>query len=1181
MRLTEIRLSGFKSFVDPTRIALPGQIVGVVGPNGCGKSNVIDATRWVLGESSARHLRGETMQDVIFNGSTERKPAGRASVELVFDNALGRAGGAWSQYAEISVKRVLERDGESAYYINGQHVRRRDIADMFLGTGVGTRGYAIIEQGTISRIIEAKPEELRMFLEEAAGTSKYRERRRETENRLADARHNLARVDDIRGELERQVERLHEQAEVARRHQELNERLGAAHNILWMVKRQEIRTQRARLQRDLERAAVDLENQTARLRAAERRIAELRSAQYQASDAAAARQGELYEANAEVARLERELQHTRELRARLAAQLEQIGARVGQAEAMRAAHERAAADWRAQLEQASGEVEETRSAAGREAARLPAVETAQSEARQRVAEAERALAQTEQLWQVEETRRGHCERVLQQLAQRGERLARERAALQLPDQGALEGMRERSAALEAQATRAQAQAGVAETELASIERELHAAREVQARAAGQLASLEARRGALELLQRRLADAEHTLDWTRAHGLEHARRVWQSIAIEPGWEDALEAVLRERLNGVVLGEFDRVRELFAAPPPAKFAVLDAAAAPPGEGACAPVQPRAPAGTRPLAALVRASDPGVGHALADWLIGVHVCDDPLRALDLRPALPPGMLLVTRQGHLCSRAGVGFYAPDSELHGVLSRQREIEQLGERIVEALGRVHEARYAAHRLAQSSEEGRARLAAARRWTEALRQQQHALQLEVLRLSEQSERALRRREQIDAELAEIARDHDHEAAELAGIDANLLDFGAELQSIGARLAATRAEAAAADAALARQREVAAVAQRAAREAEFRRQLCESKIAEIDALLQSALAQLDEFATSRAALETERERYDEAPLVASLQDALALRHERESMLAAARDALSDLDGQLRALETERAEAEQQQQPLRDRVGTLQLREQEARLTEEQYSERLSVAGADETALEAALEKGARSAATQADIARLQEEIAALGAVNLAALDELGIATGKKAALDAQALDLSEAIETLQDAISRIDRETRERLLATYESANRHLAELFPALFGGGQARLVLTGEEILDSGVQVIAQPPGKRNTSIHLLSGGEKALTALALVFALFQLNPAPFCLLDEVDAPLDDSNTERFCRLLRQMAAHTQFLFISHNKITMEIAEQLIGVTMQEQGVSRVVAVDVDQAMQLSGQRAA
>jgi chromosome segregation protein len=378
----------------------------------------------------------------------------------------------------------------------------------------------------------------------------------------------------------------------------------------------------------------------------------------------------------------------------------------------------------------------------------------------------------------------------------------------------------------------------------------------------------------------------------------------------------------------------------------------------------------------------------------------------------------------------------------------------------------------------------------------------------------------------------------------------------------------------------QREALQAIEREHQEAVFSVRTAESKTAEIEQNIAALNERIAGIAAEMVAQQQELAGCDEAPWQAQLQDALAARGAREQVLAAARDALAGMEASLKETEQERLACEQKLEPLRNRINDVRLKEQEARLAEEQYGEQLTQAGAQEDALAALVEKRTRSGALQTEINRLAEEIKALGAVNLAALEELDAAQERKDYLDAQSRDLTEAMTTLEDAIRRIDRETRERLQTTFDEVNGHFSRMFPSLFGGGNARLVLTGEEILDSGVQLIAQPPGKKNSSIHLLSGGEKALTALALVFSMFQLNPAPFCLLDEVDAPLDDYNTGRFCDLVRKMSEHSQFLFISHNKITMETANQLLGITMQEPGVSRVVAVDIEEAMKLTEEAA-
>jgi chromosome segregation protein len=552
------------------------------------------------------------------------------------------------------------------------------------------------------------------------------------------------------------------------------------------------------------------------------------------------------------------------------------------------------------------------------------------------------------------------------------------------------------------------------------------------------------------------------------------------------------------------------------------------------------------------------------------------DAAAGLELRRQLPPGALLVSREGHVFSRHSVSFHAPDSELHGVLSRQREIEQLQAVIGAEQERLESLRAEVAAAEQDIEGHKSALNALRQSVGETRQRQHDMQMEALRLSEQAQHLTQRGEQISSELQEIAQHNAAEAEHRQTAEANLARLQLQVAGLRQQLELATDLYHRAESVLDLQREALQRAQREHQEALFHIRTSDNKINEIETSIKVVSESISVLGTSMDVEQKELAGCDEGPWQEQLQQALAGRTQREQVLAQARDALEGVEAQLKNIEQERLVCEQKLGPLRDRINELRLKEQEARLIEEQFAQQLAEAGAREEELTALLEKGMRSGALQTEIGRLAEDIKALGAVNLAALEELQAGQERKNYLDAQSLDLTEAMTTLEDAIRRIDRETRERLQHTFDEVNRHFGQMFPALFGGGNARLLLTGEEILDSGVQVIAQPPGKKNSSIHLLSGGEKALTALSLVFSMFLLNPAPFCLLDEVDAPLDDNNTERFCDLVRKMSEHSQFLFISHNKITMEIASQLLGITMQEAGVSRVVAVDIEEAMKLT-----
>jgi len=1147
-------------------IPVPGQLVGVVGPNGCGKSNVIDAVRWVLGESRAQHLRGDKMEDVIFSGSASRKPVSRASVELHFDNSLGRAAGQWSQYAEISVKRVLTRQGDSSYFINGSHVRRRDIQDIFLGTGLGPRAYAIIEQGMISRIIEAKPEELRVFLEEAAGVSKYKERRRETESRLADARDNLARVDDIVAELAQQVDKLAAQAVIAEQYRQLQAELALAQNLLAYSRKRAAAGARERHARDMDRLALQLEEATAKLREIETAIDAARQQHYAAGDRVNAAQGELYAANAEVARLEQELEYLRANRRRIESQ--QAGLARQHAEAA-AGRELSLADielLQRQLGAAADAVHATQAALANAQAALPQAETAVLEARNRLAAAQRAVAQAEQAQSVEEARENHALRILSRLEGSKTRLQQERMSLPAPSDEELARMQ---ADLDAAATRltaVEAQAGAAEGALPGLEARRDDLLRQDQEARSELTRAEAQLAALTTQQLRLDNNQKLAAWLARHGLAGHARLWQQVAIEPGWEDALESVLGARLNALRLDDLQQTRGYLADPPPGTVAFFAADGVAGESGSVA--------GLCPLMALVQLRDATIGEFVRCALAGTYAIDDDADGLSIAQSLPAGAVAVTRRGHLFGHGGVLLYGPHSELHGVLQRQREIDALKQQLPERQNRCgmlrDQATAAQAQLQQRRDEAKrsgAELVAAR-------ERAHLLQLQQVRMLQNAELASLRLAKIRDELAQIRQEEEKENLDLRAAQQAMQQGAAAIESLIEVEETIRGELRSFDATLDTARAAALEADRAAQQAVFEQRSCGERITSANELVQRMDARIAEIQAQQRSLVEELDKIVEAPLLDTLQSALAARTAREAALAAARDALEGLTVRLREADEARLTAESALEPLREKITDARLKSQEARLIEDQYATQLAEANADLEQLAALIEKR-RSTALQQEISRLSEALNALGAVNLAALQELEAARQRMGFLESQGRDLREAVDTLEAAIRRIDRETRELLQSTYDAVNRNFSEMFPALFGGGNARLELTGEELLDAGLIVMAQPPGKKNSSIHLLSGGEKALAALALVFSMFRLNPAPFCLLDEVDAPLDDPNTERFCELVRKMASDTQFLFISHNKLTMEMAQQLVGITMQEQGVSRVVAVDIEEALKM------
>jgi chromosome segregation protein len=1171
VRLRQIKLAGFKSFIDPTPIDVPGSLVGVVGPNGCGKSNVIDAVRWVLGESKAAELRGESMQDVIFNGSVNRKPASRASVELVFDNADGRIGGAWGQYAEISVKRVLTRDGASSYYINNQNVRRRDVHDMFMGTGLGPRAYAIIGQGMISRIVEARPEELRIFLEEAAGISKYKERRRETENRLADTRDNLTRVEDILRELDAQIGRLEQQAEVAARYRALQASHDEQQQLLWLTRRREAEAEQGRIARDIESRTTALEAHVAELRAAERALEEVRTAHYAASDAVHEAQGGLLQVNAEVARLEAEIRMIVDGRTRLAAQIDTLKATRARRVDERGELAARAAALVQSIAEAGQRLLQSQAAVEAHVGTLPVLEQAYQAAREAMVAARAEAAQAEQAIEAAGAEQRNADRQLAVLLARRERLAEERSGIGAPDEARHAALREQAQRLEARLTEQTAAQAAAEERVARTTAQRQQQFDARAAAQDALTRLEARLAALKQVQASV-EADTKLDpWLAAQGLDRLPRLFRKLGVESGWETAFEAVLRERLEGVEVGRLDTLAGL-AGTAPARVAFYTSQGAVAREGGHMP-------GFARLADRVRGHDAALAAVLADWLANVFVAPDVATALAARDQLPVGGQFVVREGHLVSRYGVRFYAPDDEKAGLLARRLEIENLDKEIRAQRLIVEEATSALARAEGALREAQEQLAAGRRDAEQARGALHAAQLEAVRVGELIDRVRHRSGQIETELADIAG-HERElkaARDAADERFQLLD--GELAGRQESVEAARSHYERADQALRAARDQQRALEAARQQVEFALTAGRERERDVAQAAETAGVEAERLAGDIAAAESELGRLDDGAARAGLEDWLKRRAGAEDLLREARSRLDGLAQQLRATDERRLTLERDVEPRRQKITELQLKEQAARLAAEQHAQLLAEAKADEAALGEKV-AGVRAAALQAEIGRLAQEIAALGAVNLAALEELESSRERKTFLDAQSADLKAAIATLEDAIRKIDRETRELLQQTFDQVNAQFGQLFPKLFGGGEARLNMTGEEILDAGVQVMAQPPGKRNSTIHLLSGGEKALTATALVFALFKLNPAPFCLLDEVDAPLDDANTERFCRLVESMTDNTQFLFITHNKIAMEMAQQLIGVTMQEQGVSRIVAVDIEGAVRLTAEAA-
>jgi chromosome segregation protein len=1174
MRLTKLKIAGFKSFVDPTTVTFPSSLTGVVGPNGCGKSNIIDAVRWVMGEISAKHLRGESMADVIFNGSAARKPLGAASVELVFDNSDGKIGGEYAAYNEVALRRAVSRDGTSDYFINGIKVRRKDITQLFLGTGLGTRSYAIIEQGMISRVIEARPDDLRAFLEEAAGISRYKERRRETENRIGHTRENLDRLNDLREEVEKQIRHLQRQAATARRFQALKEEERRLQAELLALRLQSLDAE-AQV-RDAATSSCDTAMQAvlADLREVEAQIERIRADQAAKAEALSAIQTRFYEAGAEVTRIEQGIQFSRELRQRQRADLE--GAEVQVADLTTVLQRD-----RGQLEALSLElatmVPGLDAAHGRELGTAQALESCETAlaAWQQTWEAHaQAVAKAQRETGVERARIEQLESQQRRLLQQRERQEDERAVLaQIEPAVALETLEQRAGAARDAGQKA---AG----ELQELLAEISVAREREREQSQSLNALRTRwqealgsQVSTEALQHAALGkvSGKVTEWLKSKSLDRQPRVAQQLRVDRGWERAVETVLGSYLEAVCVDGLDSVTDLLSSFDGGHLAVVSMTEA--GAGQPAAGQPAPPRDAASLQAKVQGAS-----ILGSLLSSVYTAETLGEALAMRRRLAAGNSVVTRDGIWLGSDWLRL-SRDADPHtGVIEREESLREIR---VQVAGLADEVKDLEHRLELARE--------------------HVRELEDRRDSFQADVNRLHREHVDrrAEFDSAQARNVDAARRLSQLETGLADVRTELERTEADLRAARGRmetAIDALAALEPQRvdleeqrdrmraEVAAAraaaltAQQSARELALQVESRRSSHTSLTTALSRIEAQLDALQTRRNELAQQLAEGEE-PLAAAesrLEQALRVRAQIEAELQAARVANDELDAQLRGRDAGRLTAEQRVESARSSLDEARLAAQQVRVRRESVAEQLAATNFELAALLAQIAPEATVTDWEAQLEDAKGKIERLGQVNLAAIGEFKEQSERKEYLDRQCKDLTDALETLESAMRKIDRETRTRFQDTFDKVNAGLKEKFPRLFGGGHAYLELTGEEGAAAGVSVMARPPGKRNSTISQLSGGEKALTAVALVFAIFDLNPAPFCLLDEVDAPLDENNVGRFCDIVREMSRNVQFIFITHNKSTMELASQLIGVTMNEPGVSRLVAVDVDEAVRMA-----
>lgn len=1157
MRLTHIKLSGFKSFVDPTTIAVPGRLVAVIGPNGCGKSNVIDAVRWVLGEASARQLRGESMQDVIFNGANTRRPAPRASVELVFDNSDGQLQGAWGQYAEVAIKRQLTRQGDSTYFINNQVVRRRDITDLFLGTGVGARGYAVIEQGMISRIIEARPEELRAHIEEAAGVSKYKERRRETENRLADTREHLQRLADLQSELDRQVEKLRRQANTAQRYQELKAQIADKQNLFDYSQWQQALHQADSATALYQQHGNAQESLKQQLEILEQQLQQLREQEQQQQQRV--REAEMQRAGLreQWARLEEQIRHRRDWQQRIAREQTQA-----QTELQRLHNENI--QQQQQLESASSELEEQQLQreewalqAAEHEARMPELEELAHQGERTRQNQQNELARLERELAIKQQQHQHATAAIAQLQQRRQRLEEELTQLALPQNGELETARETAAELEQIVT-------TLEENLLQYEQQRESAREALLLAQQQYRQLEKQQLTLnaqvEALTAIFPQAERSN--TENETDSNIPLLWQYLQVAKKWQHATTVVLGNRLQAQYTEQLQPGDTL-----PEHTTVWVNQTAETNRQKWA---------TNALLQHIEVQAP-FSEAIQYWLGQVFCAETLEEALLGQADLETQQLIITPEGHCIDAISVTLYAEDNGT-GLLQQQQQLREQQQALLaleQPLQQAAETMQLAQRNLENTEE---RLNQCQQQLKQQQQRWQTASAQATELLARTSQGQLRQEHIQQESAQII-------SELAQQQHVQQQTQADTENLTLAVEQLRPQLQNHTTSQQNQQQTLKQSQLALLEARRQQGLVEMAIVRMQQRIQTATQE-----QQRIARETERwqERQSELALGIAeqeMEDEQTLQTEElNTQIDAATEQCTTAQQVLEQLQQQLQHIQQQQHNLNSQLPQLQadtqtalLQQQEALLNARRFHQSLEQNQADlETLAELFNQSQQAVPELNQEIAVLAQKINALDAVNLAALQELEEAHERAEYYQTQTADVQAAIALLEEAISTIDEETKTRFKTTFDAVNEKVQSYFPTLFGGGEARLDMVGDDLLSAGVSIMARPPGKKNSTIHLLSGGEKALTAMSLVFALFSLNPAPFCLLDEVDAPLDDANTSRFCNLVQQMSAQTQFVYISHNRLTMEMAEQLVGVTMQEKGVSRIVEVNIRQALDMA-----
>jgi chromosome segregation protein len=1163
MRLKKIKLVGFKSFVDPTTIPFPGEMTAVVGPNGCGKSNVIDAVRWVLGESSAKNLRGDAMTDVIFNGSTARKAVSQCTVELVFDNSSGRISGEFANYNELSVKRIVTKDAVSSYLLNGTKCRKRDITDLFLGTGLGPRSYAIIEQGMISKLIESRPQELRVFVEEAAGISKYKERRRETENRIKHTKENLERLDDVRGELGEQLNKLERQALAATRYKELKaserELKAQLAVVRWLQQNNLINQAKAQISE----REIELEKVISRKRGDENSIIQYREKQEICKLEISDIQQEIFKVSTNITKIEQSQLFSKKRKQQIQMELQQLQAQAQQTQALFADTAKElliVQDELVELEPNKMILEE-------------AIETAQALG----SEAEEVLLQFN-----EKNREGEIQYYsLKQKLQTCHGQIQNTMSMQLRTESRIKELKQELTELGQQDVKQQSEDNKAELLLANkgLEqarqdllftqerqqkclRDQSTTKKTVEKHTGLMINLQARKDALENIQKK--GMSETSIW-RGNGHQYEfesrlRELSSYLDISPGYEGLCEIVFSHIASPKVL-------------PIMSSKQIEQAFFDNKQGQALLFEKHMTSQKVPGSLAEKINN----LAVPQFLNMISLVEDVQAALALQKDLPEGHSILTPCG-LWLFSDMLINGAGKQVDASLSRAAEIASLTIQIVAQNQTLQKATRAAEVATLSLNEVSALIDSTKSSCTDYTEIMFKLNTQLSQLQQQMTQHIIRHERCSLELErqQLSAEEELETLEILSeqVESYATDFTqfedvmenqvAHAESLQSNVKSTRIQA---EQLVSRIHELAMQVQQTKNKYNLLKDKQISREEQISENKEKIAMLQEEAKELSMPFEEQQERLH------SLLDNKILLQTRQQ----------EIQLTLTEVDKKRLEAEKGQSGINHEAETIKAKIDSARLQSEgnkvraqSYLEQLQDMQQPLKPILENLPDDIEEGEWQQNLEKTTSSLSRLGAVNLAAVEEFESQSIKKRYLDEQNDDLIQALETLETAMKKIDKETRTRFKSTFDQINSGLKILFPKVFGGGSAHLALTEDDMLDTGVTIMARPPGKKNSTIHLLSGGEKALTALSLVFAIFRLNPAPFCLLDEVDAPLDDANVERFCKLVSEMSKTVQFIYITHNKVAMEMASHLTGVTMAEPGVSRMVAVDVEEALAIA-----